>query len=151
MNTKIHPLLTRDNQRQLTELLRDSRSTIGREVLGQLLPPPLKLYVDAHDTGCQPRIELTAEGRERITVWAGSVWYSSSYAFNDDRMPFLGLNPECLFLEATLVQFFKTVESLHSEILADRAMGRATAQAEATEKRQEDLDFYQSLFQKGQE
>lgn len=144
MTTQIHPSMSRANQAQLVELLKEARYTVGKEKLQSLLPEPFKVTIGAHDTGCQCYVELQAPGRSPLTVWQGSIWYSSSYEFND-RNKILGINPEYLFAQDALVRFFETVQSLHSEELAERSMKDAEKSAKATEQHQNDVEFYKSL------
>jgi hypothetical protein len=142
---QIHPLLTKQNQSQLVELLKDARGTIGLAKMQDLLPEHFKLWLGAHDTGCQPYIELKAEGRSSLIVWQGSVWYSSIYEFND-RNKVLGIDPAYLFAQDALVRFFETVQSLHSEILTERSMQKAETKAKQTEQYRDDVEFYKDLL-----
>lgn len=118
------------NQAKLTLMLKDARYKLRETPLEGLLAPPLHLYLSAHDTGTQARIELRAPGHKTITVWEGSVWNSSRYEFNDkDKV--LGLNPEVPFAHAKVEAFFAQVE----QRLADKAAEAATAALAAQARR----------------
>lgn len=142
---QIHPLLTKQNQAQLVELLKDARCTVGLPKMQDLLPGHFNLWLGAHDTGCQPHIELKADGHRSLVVWQGSVWYSPGYAFNDDNKV-LGINPAYLFAHDALLQFFETVQSLHSEILTERSMQKAEGSAKQTEQGRDAVAFYKALL-----
>lgn len=117
------------DQAKLTLMLKEARYKLGRDTpLEGLLAPPLHLYLNAHDTGMQARIELRAPGHKTITVWEGSVWYSSRYEFND-RDKVLGLNPEADFAHAKVEAFFAEVERRLADKAAEAEKAKLVAQA----------------------
>lgn len=115
------------DQATLTRLLRKAKFPL-RDKLNELLSPPLYLYLSAHDTGTQARIELRAPNVKTITVWEGSIWNSHSYEFND-RNKVLGMNPDAMFAQGKVEAFFAEVERLMEEKSLAEAKSKMAALA----------------------
>jgi hypothetical protein len=98
------------HQADLTKMLREAKGCLGMDRIKSLLPRPLGIWISDHDTGCQIQIQLAEEGQLPVGAWQGSIWYSSSYEFND-RDKVLGLNPKVAFVGPTLEEFFEMVET----------------------------------------
>lgn len=82
----------------------------GPNIIKDLLPSFLKFYYNDHDTGCQSRICFNESNIETIIVWDGSIWYSSTYEFNDKDKN-LSLNPECEFTAEKISDFLLKCKS----------------------------------------
>jgi hypothetical protein len=101
-------------QGEITKMLSDAAIRLGRDRVRALLPQHMAISISAHDTGCQIWIRLCDKPESAtvadICAWAGSIWYSSAYEFND-RGRLLGFNPETDFAMGPIEEFFRQVEA----------------------------------------
>lgn len=138
-------------QAEMTRLLRDAARKLGRQRIRELLPPHTSVYISDHDTGCQIWIRL-CDDPESATVadvcaWAGSIWYSSAYEFNDrDRT--LGFNPETDFAMGPLGEFFRKVEAAYVDASVNE-LANSEQQREAADQAHADrISHFRDLFRK---
>lgn len=130
------------SQADICRLIRDARYAVK---LADILPVPFIVYPCSHDTGCQPYIVVKAEGLPTVTVWAGSIWYSSSYEFND-RGRVLGFQPGCEWAEPTVSKFFADLSEAWAGIQAERALERIARNAGAMQRHKDAIDHYRAMM-----
>lgn len=130
-------------QAELTRLLRDAVRTSGitGEMIQALLPEPLHLSICSHSTGCQPTITAHRDGLPCLTVWEGSLWYSSCYEFND-RDKTLGLNPEFAAIEPKIEAFFDAVQALVNQNAVDTVLAMTAESAGKATRRKAAVAAY---------
>jgi hypothetical protein len=129
------------NQAEIVKLLKDAHHDIN---MASLLPDPFQITVGAHDTGCQPYIWARAEGMPQVLVWAGSLWYSSAYGFND-RDKTLGYQPGCEWAAPVLDKFFTDVAEAYATVKASRGLAEVQRQSSEQRRYNEAVDYYKSL------
>ena len=93
-------------------------SQAGRTLAEMLLPKPFRLWYSDHDTGCQ--MTIVTASKPTLTVWMGSIWYSSIYEFNDEGdTP--GLQPDFAFAQPVIDQYFDDLRIAVEQRKAERA------------------------------
>jgi len=135
------------SHKELIALLQRARKIIPSG-LPLMLPEPLNLSMYDHDTGCQARIYLAADGLHTLDVWEGSVWYSSSHEFND-RDKVFGMKPDMLFAQEAVESFFSTVQSEVDAHEARKAERERNAVEEQERRRQNSIEQYKRLLSSG--
>jgi hypothetical protein len=133
------------DQHDLTVLLKQAKSALGIAQIKSLLPSPFTLMISDHDTGCQIRIQLAEEGHPTLTAWEGSIWYSSSYLFND-RDKVLGLNPRLEFCSPSLEQFFERVENQYVNYQANQIANQQERKQQTEQTIQAGIEHYKAKF-----
>lgn len=131
-------------QDELIALLKRARKHFPA-TLDLLLPEPMVLSMSDHSTGCQARIFLQAEGLHTLDVWYGSVWYSSTYEFND-RGKTLGMQPDMEFAQEAVESFFASVQATVDAHDAKKEASERSAAEEGARKRQASIDAYKQML-----
>ncbi len=114
----------------------------GRHLSEVLLPEPFSLWYSDHSTGCQMTI-VARRDHDHLPVWKGSIWYSSTYEFND-RDDVAGLQPDFAFAKPVIEKYFADLEAEVSRLAADRDRQNAERAAAAAKSKR---DFLESIEQ----
>jgi hypothetical protein len=140
---------TKENHKAAVLLVKDAYDKLGgdRTAIEALLPEPLIMRLQVHETGCQLTLLLSDDKDEHpiIVAWTGSVWYNSGYEFND-RNKIFGLAPDVPFAAGAITDFFNAVADLlegKEKADADAAATQATTEVET---REQALAYYASQF-----
>lgn len=131
-----------------TEMLREASYVLGEAELAAMLPAPFRINVCSHSTGCQAHIDAHDEGRPRIRVWDGSIWYSSIYEFHDrDKR---GWNPDFDFALPVINKFFEDVAAALAKTKAEQDAARAAEQARVAAEQNDALAHYRAVLERNQ-
>jgi hypothetical protein len=133
------------SQAEQVKLLKSVEYSFGREWLNNAIPEHFHLIGGPHSTGCQWEIYLKAEGHPAATVWMGSVWYSSTYEFND-REKVLGFQPGMQFAYPKIEAFFEDIQSAYEEHIAKQEEQKILRQKQEAETKEEAANYYKKLL-----
>lgn len=133
------------HQAEATNLLCAAVRTLGEDKLKEMLPVPFVLHqISDHSTGRHIYMAAKSEGLPWVHVWAGSVWHSSRYLFNDQINP-PGIQKGCEWATEALSAYFDAVKDAHLAAVESRKANDAARSLAAEAERNAAQNAYAAL------